>query len=112
MNMNCFIVITVALIWCQAARSIESNFYYEECCGKKGGACVLKNECPQPVSEEFESLCPLQKSLGAVCCKGIKSEDLNCYQQHNACFDPKKCPNNLNLGKKGCPEKQICCVLV
>lgn len=55
-------------------RVLESNFYHEESCGKAHGFCVLENECPHPVDKEYKSLCPLQKSAGAVCCKECKSK--------------------------------------
>ncbi|XP_019877238.1 U-scoloptoxin(19)-Sm1a [Aethina tumida] len=95
-----------------ASSELESNFYREEVCASKGGYCLTADECPtKNLSEELESACPTQKSLGAVCCPNYTG-DLNCYQTHNSCRPSDKCKKDLILGKKGCKGDKICCTLV
>ncbi|CAH1101510.1 unnamed protein product [Psylliodes chrysocephalus] len=91
-------------------KPIKSNFYHEETC--KGGYCLLENECGHDVEVEHKDLCPGQKKLGAVCCKGFPADKVNCFQTHNTCMAVKTCPENLNSGRKGCPCGETCCVLV
>ncbi|KAL1517180.1 hypothetical protein ABEB36_000978 [Hypothenemus hampei] len=90
--------------------TIESNFYQEEPCAQTYGYCVLENECPKGLTSESRTLCSSQQNQGAVCCTNISQNDVNCYQLHNDCRS--NCPQNLNLGTRGCPENQVCCSLV
>uniref|UniRef100_V5IAM9 Uncharacterized protein n=1 Tax=Anoplophora glabripennis TaxID=217634 RepID=V5IAM9_ANOGL len=102
-----YILIAVAVFAAAVASGIESNFYYDESCSKAEGNCVLEKECPHPVDNHYKSLCPGQKD--AVCCKHFPREKLNCFQLHNECQE--SCPEQLDLGRKGC-QKGTCCVLI
>ncbi|KAG5891928.1 hypothetical protein JTB14_030073 [Gonioctena quinquepunctata] len=91
---------------------ITSNFYREESCSNAKGFCLLENECPHSVDGEYKKLCPQQQNQGAVCCKDFPQDNVNCFQLHNKCRSVKECPEKLNIGPKGCPGNEICCVLV
>ncbi|CAG9816407.1 unnamed protein product [Phaedon cochleariae] len=108
------IFLLVSLIVCSgqtisSTQKIQSNFRHEESCSEARGYCVLENECQHPVEGKYKSLCPMQQTDGAICCKDFPMEDANCHQLHNECKD-SNC--TINLGRRGCAANQLCCVLM